>query len=151
MSKITPCLWFDGQAEEAFTFYASIFKDSKVTNVQRMPDGKALMVVADIAGQKLQGLNGGPHYKLTEAFSLSVNAKDQAEVDYYWSSLLEGGGEESQCAWLKDRFGVSWQIVPEALPRLLGDPDPARAGRAMQAMLKMRKIDVAALERAAAG
>lgn len=157
MHKITPCLWFDGQVEEAANFYVSVFKDAKIHDISRYgeggphPAGTALMVVMEIRGQRLQFLNGGPHYKLSPAFSLSVSTEDQAETDQYWNALIEGGGAPSQCAWLTDKYGVSWQIVPKQLPKLLGDPDRARANRALQAMLKMQKIDIAALEQAAAG
>ncbi|MEA2998512.1 MAG: hypothetical protein QOK17_345 [Sphingomonadales bacterium] len=158
MTSITPCLWFDGQAEEAATLYASIFPDSRVDKVQRAPAdypsgkaGNALTVEFTLMGRPFLGLNGGPHFKFSEAVSFSISCEDQAEVDRYWEALTAGGGEPSRCGWCKDRFGLSWQVVPKALPRLLGDPDRARAGRAMQAMIKMGKLDVAALERAADG
>ncbi len=155
MQKITPCLWFDTQAEEAASFYVSLFKDSRIVEVSRygdggpMPEGTALMVVFELDGHQYQGLNGGPAHPQTEAFSLSVSCADQAEVDYFWDALTGEGGEESMCGWVKDRFGVSWQIVPTRLGELMSDPDPQRAGRAMQAMLQMRKLDIAALEKAA--
>ncbi len=157
MPKITPCLWFDGRIEEAVNFYVSVFKDAKVLDVSRygeggpMPAGTVLTMRFVLRGQEFMALNGGPQYTFSEAISFVVDCKDQAEVDYYWERLLSGGGREDMCAWLKDRYGLSWQIVPEALPRLLGGPDKAGAARAMQAMLKMRKIVVADLEKAYAG
>jgi predicted 3-demethylubiquinone-9 3-methyltransferase (glyoxalase superfamily) len=150
MQKIVTFLWFDDQAEEAMNFYTSVFPDSKVLSVSRH-DGKVLTGSFQLAGQEFMALNGGPQFKFTEAISLFVKCKDQAEVDALWAKLTADGGEESQCGWLKDKYGLSWQIIPDALGRLLGDPDPERAGRAMQAMLQMRKIDVATLERAADG
>ncbi|HSJ14843.1 MAG TPA: VOC family protein [Longimicrobiales bacterium] len=148
MQKITTCLWFDGQAEDAATFYGSIFPDSKILSVARNHDGSALMVKFQLHGQEFLGLNGGPQFSFTEAMSLVVDCEDQAEVDTLWARLTEGG-EESMCGWLKDRYGVSWQIVPRALPELLQHPDPATATRVMNAMLQMRKIDVARLREAA--
>ncbi len=154
MGKITPCLWFDGRVDDAIEFYRSIFPDFKVGDIQRygegspFPAGTILLATIEIAGQSLMILNGGPYYKLTEAFSLFVRCENQEEVDYYWDRLIVGG-EPSQCGWLKDPFGVSWQIVPNALGELLGDPDQARAGRVMQAMLQMVKIDVRKLQEAA--
>ena len=156
MSKITPVLWFDGQAEEAANFYVSLLPDSHIDNVGRSPgdtpsgpEGMVLTVDFTLAGQPIQILNGGPDFKLNEAFSLAVDCKDQAEVDRLWDALTSNGGEESVCGWLKDRYGVSWQIVPHRMKELFADPDPDRARRAMEAMLKMVKIDVADLERAA--
>jgi len=151
VKKITPFLWFDTQAEEAMNLYTSIFKNSKVLGVSRGPDGKAMSVNFEIEGQELIGFNAGPEFKFNESISLFVDCKDQAEVDELWNKLTADGGEESQCGWLKDKFGLSWQIVPAALSRYLSDPDPAKAQRVMQAMLKMRKIVVADLERAYAG
>jgi predicted 3-demethylubiquinone-9 3-methyltransferase (glyoxalase superfamily) len=154
MQKIQPFLWFDNQAEDAANLYVSLFPNSKIGKVTRYgegapgPKGQAMTVEFELDGQPITALNGGPHFKLTEAFSFSVSCEDQAEVDRYWSALTEGG-HESQCGWLKDRFGLSWQIVPTALPRLLADPDPAKAQRVMAAMLKMVKLDIAALEAAA--
>lgn len=148
--KITTCLWFGDQLEEAIEFYASLFPDSKVAHVTPGPDGKAVWASFNLAGQEFMGLNGARE-TFSETISLFVLCEDQEEVDDLWAKLTADGGEESMCGWLKDRFGVSWQIIPAALPRLLGDPDPDRAGRAMQAMLTMQKIDVAALEKAAAG
>lgn len=151
MQKITPCLWFDDRIEDAVNFYVSVFKDGKILDISRYPDGRIMTANFVIQGAEFQALNGGPDFKFTEAVSFSVSCKDQAEVDYYWEKLTADGGEESQCAWLKDQFGLSWQIVPEALPRLLSGTDKAGANRAMQAMLQMQKIDVAALEKAYAG
>ena len=147
MKKITPFLWFDYQAEDAMNFYVSIFKNSQVLGVTRSPDGKVFTVSFQLDGQEFMALNAGPQFPFTEAISFYVNCEDQAEVDELWDKL-SAGGEESQCGWLKDKFGLSWQIIPDALPRLLGDPDPQKAKRAMDAMLQMQKIDVAALEKA---
>jgi predicted 3-demethylubiquinone-9 3-methyltransferase (glyoxalase superfamily) len=147
MKKITPFLWFDDQAEQAMRFYVSIFKDSKVLEVSPGPDGKAMSVHFELEGQELIGLNAGPQFKFTEAISLFVDCRDQAEVDLLWAKL-SAGGEESSCGWLKDRFGLWWQIVPRALTELMGDPDRAKAKRVVDAMLKMKKIDVAGLQRA---
>lgn len=149
--KITPCLWFDDRIEEAVKFYVEVFKDAEIRRVDRYPDGRVLTMMFRLHQQEFMALNGGDLYKFTPAVSFSVDCKDQAEVDYYWDRLLEGGGREDQCAWLQDRFGLSWQIVPEALPRLLGQKERDAAGRVMQAMLKMQKIVVADLERASAG
>jgi predicted 3-demethylubiquinone-9 3-methyltransferase (glyoxalase superfamily) len=151
MKKITPFLWFDTQAEEAMNLYTSVFKNSKVLGVSRGPDGKAQSVNFEIEGQEIVGFNAGPEFKFTEAISFFVDCKDQAEVDDLWDKLTADGGEESQCGWLKDKFGLSWQIVPAALSQYLSDPDPAKAQRVMQAMLKMRKIIVADLDQAYAG
>ncbi|RPI89470.1 MAG: VOC family protein [Chloroflexi bacterium] len=154
MQKITPYLWFDGQAEEAVNFYTSIFKNSKVLNVSRYaeggpgPAGSVMTAAFELNGQEFMALNGGPQYKFTEAISFLVNCKDQKEVDELWSKLTEGNGEEGPCGWLKDKFGVSWQIIPTALGELMSDPDPEKAGRVVQAMLKMKKIDVSTLQRA---
>ncbi|MFC5910205.1 VOC family protein [Streptacidiphilus monticola] len=154
--KITTFLWFDDQAQEAAEFYVSVFGgESRITDVQRYGEagpgkaGSVMTVAFELAGQQFVALNGGPMFPFTEAISLSVDCADQAEVDRYWEALTSGGGQESQCGWLKDKYGLSWQIVPRQLPELLGDPDPARAQRAMQAMLQMRKLDVAALRAAA--
>ncbi|MFI7707320.1 VOC family protein [Nonomuraea sp. NPDC049480] len=156
MQKITTYLWFDNQAEEAAQFYTTLFGDSRIVDVQRYGDGgpvepgTAMMVTFELAGQRFMALNGGPQFKFTEAISLYVECESQKEVDDLWARLTEGG-EESQCGWLKDRWGLSWQIIPRRLPELLSDPDPARAQRAMQAMLGMQKIDIRALEQAANG
>jgi predicted 3-demethylubiquinone-9 3-methyltransferase (glyoxalase superfamily) len=146
--KIKPCLWFDGQAEEAARFYVSIFPGSELGKITPGPDGKALVVEFKAAGVEFIGLNGGPMFKFTEAVSMSVDCADQEEVDRLWGALTEGG-EESQCGWLKDRYGLSWQIVPAVLSRLLADPE--KAGRVMGALMGMRKLDIRALEAAAAG
>jgi predicted 3-demethylubiquinone-9 3-methyltransferase (glyoxalase superfamily) len=158
MSKITPCLWFEGNALEAAQFYTSIFPDSRIDDVHNArsdtPGNKAgdvLLVSFTLAGQNYQALNGGPHDKFNDAISLSVSCNDQAEVDRLWDRLTSGGGKPVQCGWLKDKYGVSWQIVPRQLGELLGNPDPAKGKRVMQAMLKMVKLDIAALEAAAAG
>ena len=148
MKKITPFLWFDTQAEEAMNFYVSLFKNSKVNNVSRGPDGRAFTVSFELDGQEFIGLNAGPQFKFNEAVSMFVNCEDQIEVDYFWNALTANGGEESMCGWLKDRFGLSWQIVPKRLGQLMGDPDPVKAGRVMEAMLKMKKIVVADLQMA---
>lgn len=147
MLSITPFLWFDTQAEEAMHFYASIFPRSKEIAVQRNGD-QVMSVTWELEGQRFMGLNAGPHYTFNEAVSFFVSCDSQQEVDELWDKLMAGGGTSSQCGWLKDRFGLSWQIIPTALPTLLGDPDRAKAGRAMQAMLQMQKIDAAALQRA---
>ena len=150
--KVSTCLWFDGTAEEAVGFYVSLIPDSKITNVARLaPGGPALMVSFTLGGAPYLALNGGPQYKLTEAVSISVTTADQAETDRLWTTLTAEGGSESRCGWLTDRYGLSWQIIPEALPRMMMAPDRAAAGRAMQAMLAMRKIDIAALEAAFSG
>jgi predicted 3-demethylubiquinone-9 3-methyltransferase (glyoxalase superfamily) len=146
--KITPCLWFDGQAEEAAAFYVSIFPNSSITNVTPGLGGSALVVEFQLAGVEFLALNGGPHFKFNEAISLSINCGSQAEVDEFWEKLTAGGGP-SQCGWLKDKYGVSWQVVPAMLPKLL--QDPAKAGRVMQALMGMTKLDIRALEAAAIG
>ena len=153
MQKIVTFLWFDDQAEEAMNHYVSIFPGSKVGNVSRYgdggpgPQGKAIMATFQLAGQEFMALNGGPLFAFTEAISLFVNCQTQAEVDDLWARLSEGGSE-SRCGWLKDKYGVSWQIIPTALGELMGDKDPEKAGRVMQAMLQMSKIDIAGLRRA---
>jgi predicted 3-demethylubiquinone-9 3-methyltransferase (glyoxalase superfamily) len=152
MPKITPFLWFDNNVEEAMDFYTSLFEDAKVIHVTRDgPDGPVRWAHFEVAGQEFMALNGGPMYRFTEAFSMFVSCEDQAEVDRLWDALTSNGGEPGQCGWLKDRFGLSWQIVPRALGELLGDPDPERAGRVMQAMLGMTKIEIAGLRAAYAG
>ncbi|MEX0754912.1 MAG: VOC family protein [Actinomycetota bacterium] len=155
MQKVTPFLWFDNQAEEAANFYVSLFGDSEITDVSRYPEGspgatagQAMTVNFTLAGQEFIALNGGPQFPFTEAISLSVSCKDQDEVDRFWAQLTDGG-EEGQCGWLKDRFGLSWQINPDRLGELLTDPNPARSQAAMQAMLQMQKIEIKALEDAA--
>lgn len=152
MVKVHPFLWFDTQAEEAANFYCSVFPDSRVLEVSRygegspFPEGTAMTVSFEIVGQQVTALNGGPHFKLDEAFSLHVSCESQEEVDEYWTKLIAGGGEESQCGWLKDRFGLSWQIIPNRLSELLQDDDSEKAGRVLQTMLGQKKIDVPALE-----
>ena len=156
MSRITINLWFDTEALEAAEHYVAVIPGSRITDVSRYgegaprPAGTVLTVAFELDGQPYLALNGGPQYKFTEAISLVVSCADQAEVDQYWAALLDGG-EPGQCGWLKDRFGLSWQVVPDGLGEVLGDPDPARAGRAMQAMMGMQKLDIAALRSAAAG
>jgi len=148
MKKITPFLWFDTQAEEAMNFYVSIFKHSKVLGVTPGPGGRAMSVSFELEGQEFIGLNAGPQYKFNEAISFFVDCETQEEVDELWAKLTADGGEESMCGWLKDKYGLSWQIIPKGLGQMLNDPDPARAQRVMQAMLKMNKIDLAGLEAA---
>lgn len=157
MPQIHPCLWFDNQAEEAANFYCQIFPNSKVLSVMRNdeggagPAGSALLVEFELDGRKVSGLNGGPMFPQTEAFSFVIECDGQDQVDRYWNALQAGGGKESQCGWLKDRFGVSWQVVPRRLMELHADPDPAVRKRVMEAMLAMVKLDIADLEKAAAG
>jgi predicted 3-demethylubiquinone-9 3-methyltransferase (glyoxalase superfamily) len=154
--KIKTFLWFDTEAEEAARFYTSIFENSRITTVARYgdagpgPKGSAMTVTFELEGQEFLALNGGPQFKFTEAISLLVTCDSQQEIDELWSRL-SAGGAEGQCGWLKDRFGLSWQIVPSALPQLLQDPDPAKSARVMRAMLQMRKMDVALLQRAHGG
>ena len=150
MSTISPCLWFDGNGLEAAEFYVSLFPDSSLDGISPGPDGSPLMVRFTLMGRPFQALNGGPQFQFSEAISLAVPCQDQSEVDHYWAALTDGG-EESMCGWLKDRFGLSWQIVPSELGEILGDPDPERAARATEAMLQMRKLDVAVLRAAADG
>src|SRR5713226_10585420 len=162
VQKITPCLWFDDRAEEAVEFYTSIFENSKIVNVARYgeaghdvhgkPAGTVMTVAFELDGLAFTALNGGPMFKFNEAISFQVNCETQEEVDYYWDKLSEGGDERAQqCGWLKDKYGVSWQVVPTVLPKLLNDPDPAKSQRAMTAMLQMKKLDIDALKRAHAG
>ncbi len=148
MQKITPFLWFDNQAEEAMNFYTSIFKDSKVLSVTPGPDGTAMSVTFELQGQEFMALNAGPQFKFNEAVSFFVSCQTQAEVDELWEKLTADGGEEGRCGWLKDKYGLSWQIIPTALGELMSDPDPKKAGRVVQAMLKMNKIDVPTLQKA---
>jgi predicted 3-demethylubiquinone-9 3-methyltransferase (glyoxalase superfamily) len=148
MKKITPFLWFDTQAEEAMNFYVSIFKNSKVLGVTPGPNGIATSVSFALEDQEFIGLNAGPQFKFNEAISFFVDCETQEEVDELWAKLTADGGEESMCGWLKDKYGLSWQIIPQGLGQMLNDPDPARAQRVMQAMLKMNKIDLAGLEAA---
>jgi len=149
VQKITPFLWFDKEAGEAANFYVSIFKDGKILNVSRY--GQVMVVKFELMGQTFMALNGGPLFKFTEAISFMVDCQSQEEVDYYWDKLLSGGGKPSQCGWLKDKYGLSWQIVPTILGELMSDKDPAKSRRVMEAMLKMVKMDVAALKRAYEG
>jgi predicted 3-demethylubiquinone-9 3-methyltransferase (glyoxalase superfamily) len=161
-NKLTPCLWFESQAEEAANFYIGIFKNSKITKISRYgeagkeihgrPPGSVMTVEFVLNGQSFTGLNGGPHFKFTEAISFQIDCATQDEVDYYWEKLSAGGPPEAQiCGWVKDKFGVSWQVVPTILAKLVGDPDSAKSQRAMQAMLEMKKLDIAALQRAYEG
>ena len=153
MQKITPFLWFDNQAEEAMNFYVGIFRNSKVLNVNRypaggpMPAGTVMTASFSLDGQPFIALNAGPLFRFTEAISVVVDCETQEEVDYYWQRLTKGG-EESRCGWLKDKFGLSWQITPRQLGQLMSDPDPAKAGRVMHAMMQMKKIDISKLEQA---
>jgi len=157
MQPITPFLWFDTQAEEAANFYVSVFPDSEILSVSRYgeagpgPAGSVMLAVFKLRGQEFQAINGGPIYRFGPAISFVVDCADQAEVDHYWDGLLAGGGEPIQCGWLTDRFGLSWQVVPRRLGELMSDPDPAVAKRVTEAMLKMVKLDIAALEAAARG
>jgi predicted 3-demethylubiquinone-9 3-methyltransferase (glyoxalase superfamily) len=159
---IIPCLWFDTQAEEAARFYTGIFKDSKIGTisrygeagheVHRRPAGSVMTVEFELNGQPFTALNGGPHFKFNEAISFQIMCQTQEEVDHYWNKLGQGGDPNAQqCGWLKDKFGLSWQVVPTVLVELMSDPDREKAGRAMEAMLKMKKIDIAELERAYEG
>ena len=154
MQKITPFLWFDTQAEEAAKFYASVFPNSKILKTARYgeagpgPKGSVMTVEFELDGQRMIALNGGPQFKFTEAISLSVDCRDQKEVDHYWSKLSQGG-QESMCGWLKDRYGLSWQVNPAILGELLAGPDAKKAKRVMEAMLRMKKVDIAALKAAA--
>jgi predicted 3-demethylubiquinone-9 3-methyltransferase (glyoxalase superfamily) len=154
MPKTIPCLWFDGQAEQAAELYVSVFPDSKILGMTHYGldtpghEGAVMTVSFRLDGQEYVGLNGGPQFSFSEAVSFQIMCADQEEIDHYWTRLSEDG-EEGPCGWLKDRFGLSWQVVPSALPELLADPDPARAQRAMQAMLKMGKLDIAELRQAA--
>lgn len=158
MQKITPCLWFDKSAEEAMNMYTSIFPDSKIVSIQRYPDGpleepmkgmegKVLTGIFELNGQSFMALDGGPTFKFTEAISMQVECKDQEEVDYYWDRLLEGG-EASVCGWLKDKFGLSWQVTPKILGELMADEDKVKSKRVLDAMMQMVKIDVATLQKA---
>jgi len=154
--RIVPNLWFDTEAEEAAAFYTSLFDNSRIVNVSRYPEGSpgptgsVMTVEFELDGERFVGINGGPQFAFTEAVSFQITCEDQDEVDFYWGKLTEGG-EEGQCGWLKDRYGLSWQVVPTGMDEIFSDPDPERAQRAMQAMLSMRKLDVEALRRAADG
>lgn len=144
--SITPYLWFDGNAGEAIDFYCSVFKDSKNLGLNQLPDGRVMGGSFELNGQRFIALNGGPMFKFTEAVSFYISCETQEEVDYYWEKLTADGGEESMCGWLKDKYGLSWQVVPKALERALYNSDPAKANRAMQAMMKMKKIVISELE-----
>ena len=152
--KITTCLWFDTQAEAAANFYCSVFKNSKFKEVVRYgdagpgPKGEVMLVTFELDGREFMGLNGGPIFKFTEAISLVVHCEDQAEIDYFWEKLTADGGRESQCGWLKDKYGVSWQIVPTVLFKMLGDKDKKKVARVVQAYLPMKKFDIKTLEKA---
>ncbi len=157
MPKISPFLWFDNQAEEAVNFYVSVFKNAKIGKIVRYgdagpgPKGSVMTAAFELEGQSFTALNGGPHFTFSEAVSFVVKCEDQAEVDRLWDRLTADGGAPSQCGWLKDRFGVSWQIVPDGMIELISDPDPEKAKRVMEAMMSMTKIDVARLRQAHAG
>ena len=158
---ITPCLWFDAEAEDAAKLYVSIFPNSKIDTVSRFPDagqdvhgkpaGSVMVVAFELDGQPFTALNGGPQFKHSEAVSFQVMCETQGDVDHYWNALTANGGQEGPCGWLKDKFGVSWQVVPTAIPRMMSDPDPAKPARVMQAFMQMKKMDIAALERAYRG
>ena len=158
---ITPCLWFDTEAEDAAKLYVSIFPNSKIDTVSRFPDagqdvhgkpaGSVMVVAFELDGQPFTALNGGPQFKHSEAVSFQVMCETQGDVDHYWNALTANGGQEGPCGWLKDKFGVSWQVVPAAIPRMMSDPDPAKPARVMQAFMQMKKMDIAALERAYRG
>ena len=160
--KITPCLWFDNQAEEAVEFYTGIFRNSRILNISRYgeagrevhgrPAGSVMTIAFELDGQAFTALNGGPTFKFNEAISFQVDCETREEVDYYWEKLSEGGDEKSQqCGWLKDKFGASWQVIPSILPKMMSDPDREKSGRVMEAMLRMKKIDIDELARAYAG
>ncbi len=159
--KITPCLWFDTRAEEAANLYVSIFSNSRIVRIERFPEagqevhgqpaGSVMVVAFSIEGQEFTALNGGPQFKFDEAISFQIPCEDQKEIDYFWSKLTADGGEEGPCGWLKDKFGLSWQVAPTRLHEMLSDPDPAKRDRAMTQMLKMKKLDIEPLERAFAG
>jgi len=154
--KITPNLWFDGNAEEAANFYLSVFENSRIVSVARYPEGSpgpagdVMVVEFELNGQRFTGINGGPQYKFSEAVSFQISCETQDEVDYYWEKLTDGG-EQGPCGWLKDRYGLSWQVTPRGMDELFGGDDPERAQRAMQAMLKMKKLDIGELRAAADG
>jgi predicted 3-demethylubiquinone-9 3-methyltransferase (glyoxalase superfamily) len=157
MQKISPFIWYDNNGEEAMNFYLSVFNNSKVVRVARTPpggpgpEGSFLVASIQLQGQELILMNGGPGHPLTDAISLTINCESQEEVDHYWGKLTAGGGKEIACGWLKDKFGLHWQVTPVMLPQLLSDPDRAKAGRVMQAMMKMIKIDIAGIQAAADG
>ncbi len=160
--NISPCLWFDDQAEDAARFYTGIFKNSKITAIARYPEagqeihgkppGSVMTVAFELNGQSFTALNGGPHFKFNEAVSFQIECKTQEELDDYWEKLNQGGDPAAQqCGWLKDQFGLSWQVIPEGMAEMLNDPDPAKSKRAFQAMMGMKKLDIAELQRAFAG
>jgi predicted 3-demethylubiquinone-9 3-methyltransferase (glyoxalase superfamily) len=159
--KLTPCLWFDTQAEDAARFYVSVFKNGRLGRishygkegheVHQKPDGMVMTVEFEIDGQPFMALNGGPNFKFSEAVSFVINCETQEEVDYFWSKLTSGGGQDGPCGWLKDKFGLSWQVVPTVLPELLMDANSAKSSRAMRALLQMKKLNIADLQRAHAG
>lgn len=162
LQKITPCLWFDNQAEEAVEFYTGIFRNSRILNISRYgeagremhgkPAGSVMVIAFELDGQAFTALNGGPMFKFNEAISFQVNCETKEEVDYYWEKLSDGGDEKAQqCGWLKDKYGASCQVVPSVLPKMMSDPDPEKSGRVMEAMLRMKKIDIDELTRAYAG
>ena len=154
MPAITPMLWFDTQAEEAAQFYTSVFKNSRIRAVSRYgdagpgPKGSVMVVDFELDGQRFTGLNGGPNFKFTEAVSFVIHCQSQQDVDEYWTKLTSGGGKESQCGWLKDKYGLSWQVVPDVLIKMLSDPDPKKVKPVMEAVFKMKKIDVATAQKA---
>ncbi len=157
MQKITPFLWYDGKAEEAINLYTGIFKNSKIISISYwaegspFPKGQVMAATFELDGQRFHAFDAGPQFKFTEAISLFVDCQTQEEIDHYWNKLTANGGSESMCGWLKDKFDLSWQIVPSNLVRMLGDRDPEKAGRTMQAMMQMKKLDIATLERAYEG
>jgi predicted 3-demethylubiquinone-9 3-methyltransferase (glyoxalase superfamily) len=154
MPKITPCLWFDGQAEEAAKFYVGVFKNSRILRVTHYsdagpkPKGTVMTVDFELDGQEFWALNGGPEFKFNEAVSFTVNCRTQEEIDEFWRKLTADGGQEIECGWLKDKYGLAWQITPTILTEMIGDPDPQKVSRVMKAMMQMKKIDIAALEKA---
>jgi predicted 3-demethylubiquinone-9 3-methyltransferase (glyoxalase superfamily) len=154
LQKITPWLWFDGQAEQAAEFYVSVFQQARIVNVSRFPEGEAgepgtvMVVEFELFGQQFYGLNGGPNFKPNEAVSFMIRCEDQAEINHYWHSLTTDGGEESYCGWVKDKFGFSWQITPRRMDEIMGFDNPEKSARTMHAMMQMRKLDIATLERA---
>jgi predicted 3-demethylubiquinone-9 3-methyltransferase (glyoxalase superfamily) len=158
---LTPCLWFDVEAEEATNFYCSVFPNAKITAVSRYPEagqeihkkpaGSVMVVAFEIAGQPFTALNGGPIFKFDEAVSFQIMCETQAEIDYYWTKLTKAGGQEGPCGWLKDKFGLSWQVVPASIPKMMSDPDASKSARVMNAFMTMKKLDIATLEKAFAG
>ena len=151
MNKITPCLWFDNNAEEAVEFYKTVFASTKLISADKIPDGKTIVVFFEIEGQQFMGINGGPMFKHSEAFSIYVDCKSQEEVDTIWEKMTSNGGAESMCGWLKDKFGISWQIIPARMIELMKDKNPVKSKRVMNAMLQMRKIDMKKIEEAYEG